>query len=112
MYQSFPQRHISQSASAMPIAKETVKMPSESVKTEHFKEKKEREKNSEKTGKKPPEKAQNEKNADEIKTGFSADFLQSLSLDDIIIIGLIILLIYEGSEDYLTIGLLAAVLLF
>lgn len=96
MYRSFPQKHISESASAMPILKE---IPPHNTKNEKKdkteKENEEKKLISEKKDKNP----QNE-------------LLQGLNIDDIIIIGIILLLIYEGSDDYLTIGLLAAVLLF
>lgn len=95
MYQSFPQKHISQSTNAMPVFKEQQKKEKRPEICEEKKEKIILKDEKEKKDKNP-----------------SFDFLNKMSIDDIIIIGLIILLIYEGSEDYLTIGLLAAVLLF
>ena len=55
-----------------------------------------------------------EKCEDNKNTSFNLfnDVFKNLELDDIIIIGIILLLLYEGSEDWLTIGLLIVVLLF
>ena len=62
----------------------------------------------EKEKKKEIEKCEDNKN-----TSFDLfnDIFKNLELDDIIIIGLILLLLYEGSEDWLTIGLLIVVLM-
>lgn len=100
MYQSFPQRHISKSTNAMPVFKQNTCEQKKEIPV----------RNEENMGiavvkNENEHKAENEKN-------LLTDLLGNLNPDDVIIIGLILLLIYEGSEDWLTIGLLAAVLLF
>lgn len=97
MYQSFPQKRICMSSNAMPI------IPKPETKENNCQDVcKEKEKKEE------IEECDNNKN-----TSFNLfnDVFKNLELDDIIIIGLILLLLYEGSEDWLTIGLLIVVLL-
>lgn len=94
MYQSFPQKHISKSASAMPVFKEIPKV--EELTPQNSQPELKKIENQPKKEEKNP----------------LTELFQGLNIDDIIIIGLIVLLIYEGTDDYLTIGLLAAVLLF
>ena len=101
MYQSFPQRHISKSANAMPVFKQN--FPEE--------EKKEAESIEDEKAEIAVVKKENEHNNENEKNPLT-DLLGNLNPDDIIIIGIILLLIHEGSEDWLTIGLLSAILLF
>ena len=57
----------------------------------------------------------NENTKNEKRNPFSdlfGDFFNNFEIDDLIIIGIIPLLMYEGCDDWLTLGLLAAVLLF
>ena len=94
MYQSFPQRHYSRSNTAMPVIREAEK-PCE--KKEEI-----------------PEKCEKEttdicetKNNNPLSNLFG-----SLEIDDIILIGIILILLYEGSNDILLLAVLGIILFF
>lgn len=91
MYQSFPQRHYVRSNSAMPVIKED-NIKEKSKLQEFCKEKTEIECN------------------DNNKKNPLGNFFSSLELDDIIIIGLILVLFFEGSNDIMTLALLGFIL--
>ena len=88
MYQSFPQRHYNRSNTAMPVIKE---MPCERE-TKCEKEK---------------EECCEEKPNNPIQNIFG-----SLEIDDLILIGIILILLYEGTNDILIIALLGIILFF
>lgn len=84
MYQSFPQKSYTESSRiAMPIKTEVVYTKEE---------------------KKPV--TQN------AIGDFLGDFIGNLKMDDLILIGLIIILLMEGSDDWIIIALIAYMLLF
>ena len=91
MYQSFPQKHYVRSNNAMPVIKEcaTEEKPKKQEICEIKKEAECLEKNK--------------------KNPFS-NFFGSLELDDIIIIGLILILLFEGTNDIMTLALLGVIL--
>lgn len=85
MYQSFPQKSFTESSrSAMPIKPEVV----------YQKEEKK-------------EVAQNNFLGD-----FLGDFVGNLKMDDLILIGLILVLLFEGGDDWIIIALIAYMLFF
>jgi len=89
MYQSFPQRHYSRSNNAMPVIKEA---PCE----------------------KKEIKCENEikENCDEKSSNPLSNIFGSLEIDDLILIGIILILLYEGTNDILIIALLGIILFF
>ena len=87
MYQSFPQRHYNRSNTAMPVIKEA---PCEKEKYENEKEEC------------CPEKPNNPLN----------NIFGSIEIDDLILIGIILILLYEGTSDILIIALLGMILFF
>lgn len=93
MYQSFPQRNMSRSNTAMPVIRDNHR--NDCVKEEK----------QEKCELKIPDKC-------EEKSSNPLSFLNSFQLDDIILIGIILFLLYEGSNDIITIALLAVILFF
>ena len=88
MYQSFPQRHYNRSNTAMPVIKE---QPCEKK-----------------------EKCENEKVecCDEKQNNPLSNIFGSLEIDDLILIGIILILLYEGTNDILIIALLGMILFF
>lgn len=94
MYQSFPQRHYNRSNTAMPIIREASEKPCEKEKTE------------EKCEKEPLDICEPPK-SNPLSTLFG-----SLELDDIILIGIILILLYEGSNDILILAILGIILFF
>ena len=91
MYQSFPQRHYSRSNSAMPIVKEAPKKEECTV---------------------IPEKCEKPCEADKNTCNPLGTLFGSLELDDLIIIGIILVLLMEGTNDILLLAILGIILFF
>lgn len=89
MYQSFPQRHYSRSNTAMPVIKE---QPCE----------------------KKEQKCEKEvcECGDEKQNNPLSNIFGSIEIDDLILIGIILILLYEGTNDILIIALLGIILFF
>ena len=87
MYQSFPQRHYNRSNTAMPVIKED---PCE----------------------KKEIKCEKEECCEEKQNNPLSNIFGSLEIDDLILIGIILILLYEGTNDILIIALLGMILFF
>ena len=92
MYQSFPQRHYNRSNSAMPVVKEPPKKEECAV---------------EERREELPCCNNENKASNPLGTLFG-----SLELDDLIIIGIILILLMEGTNDILLLAILAVILFF
>lgn len=92
MYQSFPQRHYNRSNTAMPVIKD----------------------NTENTcGSEPiTEKCEKTDNCGAKRKNTEENLIGSMALDDIILIGVILVLLLEGSNDILMLAILGIILLF
>lgn len=95
MYQSFPQRHYNRSNTAMPVIKERQEKQCEKEESAEVKCEKE-----------VPEVC------DDKKSNPLSSLFGSLELDDIIIIGIILVLLIEGTNDILLLALLGIILFF
>ena len=87
MYQSFPQRHYNRSNTAMPVIKEA---PCEEKEI----------------------KCEKEECCDEKQNNPLSNIFGSVEIDDLILIGIILILLYEGANDILIIALLGMILFF
>ena len=87
MYQSFPQRHYNRSNTAMPVIKE---VPCETKEV----------------------KCEKEECCEEKQNNPLSNIFGSIEIDDLILIGIILILLYEGSNDILIIALLGMILFF
>ncbi len=110
MYQSFPQNRFYRSGSAMPVIKQHPLVCDDKKNCEN-QEKCEKKDEKKEISLHKDEKCENyekcEKNGIE---GIFGDLFKKFELDDLILIGLILFLLYEGEDNFITIGILLLVL--